>query len=353
MPAGIRSGGAGKAPLLAITMGDARGIGPEVLLKSLAHPDLAGIPAPVIFGLSRVLEAEASLIWKDRAGLPDAVRKALETVVDVCEPEEKDRFPAGGPAELRRFLAENPGLCGQWAGRAVKRAVERIAASGARGLVTAPLDKSALNKGGYLFPGHTEMLAHLAGDIEVSMMLTGGNLRVVPATTHIPLASVPGTVTVKLLVGQCRIIDRSLKEMFGIQRPKIAVCGLNPHLGDGGLAGDEDLRVCAPAVDAARSEGIDANGPFAADTVFVRAVRGEFDVVLAMYHDQAMIPIKMHAFGLGINVTLGLPFVRTSPDHGVALDIAGTGAADQSSMVEAIKLAARLCRTRQDTEKEG
>jgi len=329
-------------PELAVSMGDARGIGPEVLLKALAHRDLSGIPAPRIFGIKRVLEHQAARLWPVRESFPGPVRKALEKAVDICEPGNslpEDR------ENLGRYLLDNPRMCGKWAGLAIERAVEWIAAGKAGALVTAPIDKKALNAAGYSYPGHTEMLARLAGGARVSMMLAAGKLRVVPATTHIALADVPGTITVQLLTEQCRIIHRGLRELFGIEAPRIALCGLNPHLGDGGLAGDEDRRITAPAVAAARHEGLEVTGPFSADTVFVRAARGEFDAVLAMYHDQAMIAIKMHAFGSGVNITLGLPFVRTSPDHGVALDIAGRQQADESSMVEALKLAGLFCRT--------
>ena len=334
----------GEAPALAVSMGDARGIGPEVLLKALAHPDLSRMPTPLIFGIKRVLEKEAARLWRDQGAPPGPVSQALEKVVEILEPSDDSPPPGCSARELRQYLSDNPRMCGKWAGRAIERSVEWIAAGKARALVTAPIDKNALNAAGYHFPGHTEMLAHLAGDVRVSMMLAAEGLRVIPATTHIALARVPETITAELLIEQCQIIHRGLRELFGIEAPRIAVCGLNPHLGDGGLAGDEDLRVTTPAVNAARTEGLDVNGPFSADTIFVRAARGEFDAVLAMYHDQAMIPIKMHSFGTGVNITLGLPYIRTSPDHGVALEIAGTGAADESSMVEALKLAECLSR---------
>jgi 4-phospho-D-threonate 3-dehydrogenase / 4-phospho-D-erythronate 3-dehydrogenase len=332
----------GNPPLIAVSMGDARGIGPEVLLKALAHQNLDGMPPPLIFGVRRILETEAEQLWSDRSSLPEPVSKALKKLVDILDPEESKLLPRGEAGQLSRYLLENPVLSGKLAGRAIERSVACISSGGAVALLTAPIDKNALNAAGYNYPGHTEMLAHLAGDLEVSMMLAAGGLRVVPATTHIALSAVREAISEKLLAGQCRIIHRGLRGLFGIVNPRIAVCGLNPHLGDGGLAGDEDLRVVAPAVSAARNGGIDVSGPFSADTVFVRAARGEFDAVLAMYHDQAMIAIKMHAFGKGVNITLGLPYVRTSPDHGVALDIAGKGTADESSMVEALKLAWEL-----------
>lgn len=323
-------------------MGDARGIGPEVLLKAVAEPGTEKEFEPLLIGVESLLAAQAKNLWPN--GLPLRVEKALGRVVEVGGSSES--FPALKDLRgWRKFLLGRPEICGSWAGRAIERAVGLVREGRAEALVTAPLDKSALNLGGYHYPGHTEMLSALAGGVEVAMMLAGGTLRVVPATTHVALSRVPELITVELLVGQCRVIDRGLRELFAIEKPEIALCGLNPHLGDGGLAGDEDQRVVSAAAEKARRAGLAVHGPFPADTVFVRAARGEFHAVLAMYHDQAMIAIKMHSFGRGVNITLGLPFVRTSPDHGTALDIAGRGIADPGSMLEAARLAARLCRS--------
>ena len=323
-------------------MGDARGIGPEVLLKTVAGPELEREFEPLLIGVESLLRAQAQSLWP--RGLPGRVEKALERVVDVGGNEES--IPELKDSRGRNeFLLGRPEICGRWAGKSVERAVGLVREGRAEAIVTAPLDKRALNQGGYNYPGHTEMLSSLAGGVEVAMMLAGEGLRVVPATTHVALARVPSLVTVELLVGQCRVIDKGLRELFAIEKPDIALCGLNPHLGDGGLAGDEDQRVVAAAVKKARQAGLAVHGPFPADTVFLRAVRGEFQAVLAMYHDQAMIAIKMHSLGRGVNITLGLPFVRTSPDHGTALDIAGRGIADPGSMIEAARLAAQLCRS--------
>lgn len=330
------SGEGNRRPRLALTMGDPRGIGPEVLLKALAHPRVAGQLEPQLVGVRRILEEEARRLWPE--GLPEAVRAAFKTVVEV-EEDLPDALPG---LQQRDYLLARPALCGRWAGRAVELAVGLVRAGNVAAVVTAPLDKYALNLGGYHFAGHTEMLSHLAGDCRVAMMLVGGSLRVVPATTHVALSRVPELFTSELLLGQLQVVDASLRRLFGLERPVIALCGLNPHLGDGGLAGEEDLKVTGPAAEEARRLGIDVRGPFAADTVFVRAARGEFDAVLAAYHDQAMVAVKMHAFGRGVNLTLGLPFIRTSPDHGTAMDIAGGETADETSMVEAVLLAARL-----------
>jgi len=204
-------------------------------------------------------------------------------------------------------------------------------------IVTAPIEKHATRLAGFPFPGHTEWLAHLAGDVDVAMMLAAGRLRVVLVTTHVALRDVPQLLTTDRVVRAGRVAAAGLRDWFGLAAPRLVVCALNPHAGEQGLFGDEEARVLAPAAAA-----LGAAGPLPADTVFVRAMGGEFDAVLAPYHDVGMTAIKVAAFGHGVNVTLGLPFPRTSPDHGTALDIAGQGVADESSMVEAIELAVRL-----------
>ena len=244
--------------------------------------------------------------------------------VEVDEPT--GTWSAGGGAAA----------AGSASGQAIERAVQLAMSGAVQGIVTAPIDKAALLAAGYDFPGHTEMLASLTGS-RVSMMLASDTLRVVLATTHIALRDVPRLVTESAIVEAAAITRRYLDAWFGIAAPRIALCALNPHAGDGGRFGDEDTRVLAPA---ARAAGI--AGPFPADTVFVRALRGEFDVVIAPYHDVGMTAIKVAAFGHAVNVTLGLPFPRTSPDHGTALDIAGRGLADPGSFVTATLMCARI-----------
>jgi 4-hydroxythreonine-4-phosphate dehydrogenase len=235
---------------------------------------------------------------------------------------------------------------GRIAGHAVEAAAKLALSGEVDAIVTAPAHKHALHLAGFPYPGHTEWLAQLAGGVDVAMMLAaeappddpdGHPLRVVLVTTHVPLRDVPALLTVARVVRTGGIVDRALRDWWGIDRPRLAVCALNPHAGESGLFGDEEDRILDPA---ARELG--AAGPLPADTVFVRAMRGEFDAVLAPYHDVGMTAIKVAAFGRAVNVTLGLPFPRTSPDHGTALDIAGTGKADPSSMREAIELAVRL-----------
>jgi 4-hydroxythreonine-4-phosphate dehydrogenase len=221
---------------------------------------------------------------------------------------------------------------------AIERAVSLALSGAVSGIVTAPIDKRALADGGYQYPGHTEMLAALTG-CETTMMLASDRLRVVLVTTHIPLRDVSDATTRALIVGTAQRTREGLQRVFNIAEPRLALCGLNPHLGDGGRFGNEDETVLAPA---AREAGI--AGPFPADTVFVRAMRGEFDAVLAPVHDVGMTAIKVASFGSGVNITLGLPFPRTSPDHGTAIDIAGKGLADPSSFREAVRLAASIVR---------
>ncbi len=284
---------------LAITLGDPRGIGPEVIRKALAD---ARIQAAV----------EATIVGP--AG--------TETNVDLSV---GTWAPGGTAAEAGRL-----------SGLAIERAV-RLARSGAvSGIVTGPIDKQALHAGSYDYPGHTEMLAALTGS-RTAMMLASDKLRVVLATTHIALREVPAAVTSESIASVAATTIQGLRDWFGIAMPRVALCGLNPHLGDGGRFGDEDARILEPA---ARAAGI--SGPFSADTVFVRAMRGEFDAVIAPYHDVGMTAIKVASFGSAVNVTLGLPFPRTSPDHGTAIDIAGKGIARAESMIAAILMCASI-----------
>lgn len=299
-------------PRIAVTLGDPRGIGPEVTEAALADPEVAGAAAFVRVGPASLLKSDGDVAvgdWRAEDGAAAA---------------------------------------GRIAGEAIRRGVELCLAGEADALVTAPIDKAAFHAGGFHFPGHTEMLRDLTGVPEVSMMMAaertalGGPLRVVLATTHLALRDVPAALTAELLARQARLTHDSLRDHFGIGAPRIALCAVNPHASDGGLFGDEEARVVAPALEALAAEGIAASGPIPADTVFTRAVRGEFDAVVAPYHDVGMAAFKTAAFGSGVNVTLGLPFPRTSPDHGTALDIAGRGIADASSMKEAVMLAVRL-----------
>ena len=294
-------------PRLAVTLGDVRGIGPEIAAKAAALPEVRDAAALVFVGPSGagVNVDERTGAWSSGGGAPEA---------------------------------------GRFAGRAIERAIVLALAGDVDGIVTAPIDKAALFAGGYAYPGHTEMLATLTGR-RVAMMLaatrpapgTANPLRVVLATTHLPLREALQAVTPKVIADAASITRSGLQDWFGIAEPRIALCALNPHAGDGGRFGSEDDEVLRPAAAAAKIAG-----PYPADTVFVRAMRGEFDAVIAPYHDVGMTAIKVASFGSAVNVTLGLPFPRTSPDHGTALDIAGRGIADPSSMVQAILMCARI-----------
>ncbi|MGN6392232.1 MAG: 4-hydroxythreonine-4-phosphate dehydrogenase PdxA [Gemmatimonadales bacterium] len=299
---------------LAITLGDPRGIGPEIVARALEPP----------------IDAEVTLVGAEDqiAGLPATARVGVGSWGLGSGERPDDR--------ARTIRA------GRVAGHAVETAVKLALAGQVDAIVTAPAHKHALHLAGFPYPGHTEWLAKLAGDVDVAMMLAAPELRVVLVTTHVPFRDVPALLTIDRVTRTGQITQRALREWFGVGSPRLAVCAVNPHAGESGLFGDEEDRVLRPA-----AEALGAAGPLPADTVFVRALRGEFDAVLAPYHDVGMTAIKVAAFGRAVNVTLGLPFPRTSPDHGTALDIAGSGRADPASMRAAIELAVELGRRRQ------
>lgn len=293
---------------LAVTLGDPRGIGPEIVEQALR----AGLDAEIV-----LVGAEDQM-----SGLPAAERVSVGTW----------GLGSGDSSDHARTLR-----AGRIAGHAIEAAAKLAVAGSVDAIVTAPANKSALHLAGFPWPGHTEWLAHLAGDVPVAMMLASERLRVVLVTTHVPLRDVPTLLTTEGVVTTGRITMAGLRSWFGVAEPRLAVCALNPHAGEAGAFGDEDGRILAPA---ARQLG--AAGPLPADTVFVRALHGEFDAVLAPYHDVGMTAIKVASFGEAVNVTLGLPFPRTSPDHGTAFDIAGTGQANPSSMRRALEMAVKL-----------
>lgn len=308
---------------IAVTLGDPRGIGPEVAAAAAQQYRAAA-------------SHHLTFIGPRGTGAEHAA----------------DEFIAVGTWTGNRSDPDSQARAGRLAGTAIDEAIALALRGEVDAIVTAPIDKAALHAGGYDFPGHTEMLASRCGTADVVMMLAaertslGGPLRVVLATTHIPLAQVPHVLTAGRLIVQTRLTADALHRDWGIATPRLALCAFNPHASDGGLFGDEETRIYAPAIAALRAAGLTVSEPVPADTVFLRAARGEFDAVIAPYHDVGMAAFKTAAFGSGVNVTLGLPFPRTSPDHGTALDIAGRGAADSSSMLEALTLAARLAHVR-------
>ncbi len=284
---------------MAVTTGDPSGIGPEISRAAVVDPRVIAVCDPILYGPS---DADAVAAFPRGEVHASSGRAAYDTIVRATTDAREGRVDA---------------------------------------IATAPVNKASFAAAGLEWKGHTDLLAHLCGVRDVAMMFWSRELRVVLATVHIPLAEVPRAITIDGLLGTIMLTARSLPD-FGFAAPRVAVAGLNPHAGEGGLMGREEQLVMEPAIARARAAGVDVQGPFPADTLFVRAARGEFDVVIAAYHDQGLVPVKLMAFGRSVNVTLGLPIVRTSVDHGTAFDIARQGTADASSLVEAILLAARL-----------
>ncbi|HEV3468324.1 MAG TPA: 4-hydroxythreonine-4-phosphate dehydrogenase PdxA [Pyrinomonadaceae bacterium] len=324
-------------PRIGVTMGDPAGIGPEIVLKAVAEPEVQAACAPVIVGDAQLLAHTARTL-------------DLQCGYEIVRRGEPLPAAWDGPViyHLDNIGARvEPGVESGEAGRAaaeyIEAAVELCGAGAIDAVATAPINKRALFLGGYSFPGHTEFLAHLTGAPESAMAFVASNLRVVLISTHVPLAEAIRLVEKDRIVRVARLTDRELRR-WGLPAPRIAVAALNPHGAEGGLFGVEEAAEIAPAVEECCAAGLDVSGPYPADTVFLRAARGEFDAVVSCYHDQAMISVKCLSFGEAVNVTLGLPFIRTSVDHGTAFDIAGRGVAEHSSMVAAITLAARLAR---------
>ena len=286
-------------PRVGITVGDPAGIGPEIAVKAAADRRVTSVCAPVLYGP----HSPDDLVMFARGRVSrDAGRAAYDAITSAVADAMSERIQA---------------------------------------VATAPINKEAFSAAGLQWPGHTELLAYLTSSPRVAMMFYAEQLRVVLATIHVPLAQVPQILTTARLQDTIDLAWEALPR-FGIDRPRLAVAGLNPHAGEHGLFGHEEQNIIAPVVRASRDRGMTIDGPIPGDTVFVRAVRGEFDAVIACYHDQGLIPVKLIAFGRAVNVTLGLPIIRTSVDHGTAFDIAGKGIADPSSMIEAVLLAARL-----------
>ncbi|HEY2011797.1 MAG TPA: 4-hydroxythreonine-4-phosphate dehydrogenase PdxA [Rhizomicrobium sp.] len=311
------SGNSAVSPIL-ITMGEPAGVGPEVAMAAFDHfggqigrRALKLVGDPEIFSSHREAVIPTQARARRTPGRPD---------------------PANGPAVIE----------------AIETAVQACMAGTAAALVTAPIHKAVLNSAGFGFPGHTEFLAHLTGARRAVMMLASDELRVVPLTIHMPIAEVPAAIDKQSVFDTGEIILTALRRDFGILNPRLAVAGLNPHAGEEGVLGGEDASVIAPAVAALKARGFAVKGPLSADTLFHEEARRGYDAVLCMYHDQALIPIKTLSFWDGVNVTLGLPIVRTSPDHGTALDIAGQGKADARSMIAAVRMAAEISDSRAD-----
>ena len=313
---------------LAITTGEPAGIGPDIALRAA----LAATRPLRLLGDEGLLAARAG-----RLGLP----------WPLPAPIEIEHVPMAAPCTAGRLDPHNAA----YVLALLDRAIDGCRGGAYAALITAPVHKGAIAESGVPFTGHTEYLAERCGGVPVVMLLAAGALRVALASTHLPLAQVPAAITRESLRVTLDVLDRDLRHRFGLPAPRIAVCGLNPHAGEGGHLGREEIDTIAPAVAAARARGIDAVGPLPADTVFVPAQARGYDAILAMYHDQGLAPFKQASFGQGVNVTLGLPFVRTSVDHGTALELAGSGRADASSLVAAIDLAGQLVQAAQSAQR--
>lgn len=312
-----------KKKKIAIAIGDPAGIGTEVTLKALLDESVINECNPLIIG--------------DRAVIEEAVKAmnipfdtAIYDILDTKSINDR-KFKKCKPTK------EGGSACVNY----IKKAVELASLGIVDAVVTAPISKESLKMAGFPWPGHTEMLAELTHVKDYAMMLCGGTLKIVLVTTHTAMRNIPKLITKERVLKTIILADRACK-MMGIENPKIAVCGLNPHAGESGIFGEEEIQYIAPAIKDALHKGIPVSGPYPADTLFWKAYNCEFNIVVCMYHDQGLIPLKMTAFDKGVNITIGLPFIRTSPGHGTAYDIAWQGIANPSSMIEAIKVAARL-----------
>lgn len=330
---------------LALTLGEPAGIGPELTLMLWAKRDSLGVPPFLAIGDPGGVAARSKLLNLrvpiTECGIADA-SKQFSTALPVLNTGVRATAQPGKP----------DGTSAKAAIAAIERAVSLVVAGEAAAIVTNPIAKSVMYQGGFKFPGHTEYLAHLASKtagkpLQPVMLIWCEELSVVPVTIHVPLKDVPSLLNSKLIVETARIVANDFAKRFGIQSPRLAVCALNPHAGEGGSLGREEIEIIRPAIQQLEAEGISASGPYSADTLFHPEARSRYDVVLGMYHDQVLAPIKTIAFERAVNITLGLPFIRTSPDHGVAFDIAGTGLANPASLLAALKTARRLADTEQ------
>jgi 4-hydroxythreonine-4-phosphate dehydrogenase len=308
---------------IAITIGDPTGIGPEIVLKAVMFHEIAKICKPIIIGDIAVIEEAV-----DKLNIPVDMNSLK--IINACEIKDRN-FQKCKPS------AEGGRACAAY----IKKAVELALNKEVDAIVTAPISKESLKMAGFIWPGHTEMLAELTDTKDYAMMFYSDKLKLILVTIHTALRNVPALIT-KDRVLKTIILAKKACDIMGIENPKIAVAGLNPHAGESGIFGDEEIKEIIPAINEAQASGISASGPYPADTLFHKAYNGEFDIIVCMYHDQGLIPLKMIAFDKAVNVTIGLPIIRTSPDHGTAYDIAWKGIANPSSMIEAIKLAVRL-----------
>jgi len=326
---------------LAVSLGDPAGVGPELICEAWARREAERLPPFFVCGGMELLSEAAAV-----RGL-DIHVESVGTALEAAEVFAR-ALPVVGAGD-GEYLPGQPGQSGARLALASLQAATALAVSReASGVVTGPIAKAELAKVGFGFPGQTEFVADACGvsASDAVMMLAGPTLRTVPLTVHIPLADVPASLTTELILNKARIVDAGLRRDFGIAAPRLAICSLNPHAGEAGRMGREEIEIIKPALAALNGEGIDATGPHPADTLFAPRKRSTYDVAIAMYHDQALVPLKTLDFDQGVNVTLGLPIVRTSPDHGTAFDIAGKGTADPGAMIAAIRMAGEIAARR-------
>jgi 4-hydroxythreonine-4-phosphate dehydrogenase len=333
-----------KQKLIAVTIGDAAGIGPEIIVKTFANAAFVAEHPSFVIGDAGVLRRQALAL-----GLELPIREVSAKAEIELKPGVLDclRVPGAKPLPIDLPLGAVSAAAGRAAFGAIRTAIDLAVRGEIAGICTAPIHKEALAAAHVPYPGHTEMLADLSGTRDYAMMLVNPTLRTILVTVHCSMLDAIAKLSVESELRIIRLADRAMRDL-GIERPRVAVAGLNPHAGEGGLFGREDLEVIAPAVRLAQREGIDASGPWPGDTVFMNACRGRFDIVVAQYHDQGLIPVKLAGVEDGVNITVGLPFVRTSPDHGTAFDIAGKGIADPASLQFALETAHQFVRRQAD-----
>ena len=324
-------------PIIGITMGDPAGIGPEVVVKAVTDEKVKQICYPLVFGSDGIIFSAA------KSFLKNATLRKIVLLEGAKESKASiNVLVSTGLDHTKIRMGQVTKLSGKMAADSVFSATQFALSGQIDAMVTAPLSKKGLQMAGYDFPGHTELLAFLTGTTKYAMMFVSESLKVVLATTHLPLSRVAQSLSRKLILEKLMITRTTLQKYFAIPEPKIGVCALNPHSGEEGIFGNEEKRYILPAIKTAQEMGIRAKGPFSADTVYSPRVIRDFDCILAMYHDQGLIPLKMRGLGEAVNVTIGLPIIRTSPDFGTALDIAGKGLADPQGMINAILQAAKL-----------
>ena len=325
-------------PLIAITMGDPCGVGPEIIVKALQHPEIAKTCVPLVIGdaiaMARAVKVCGSPLQLNEIIAPEKARQAPAGTIPLLSVSLLDTEDLG--------YGKPTAASGDAVFRYICTAARLCLDGSAAAMATAPISKEAMNRAGHDYPGHTELLAELCGTSDYVMMLAGDVLRVSLVTIHEALKDVPGLVSFERVLKTIRVTESGVRRLTGITRPRLAVLALNPHCGEGGMFGNEERDIIGPAIQAAQAEGIDAVGPLSADTLFHFAQQGAYDGVVAMYHDQGLIPLKMLHFDDAVNVTLGLPIIRTSVDHGTAYDLAGTGRASENSLLAAIRMAAHM-----------